>query len=89
MIKTITAYECEVCETAYFDIDDARKCGKGHLDGDKMEVNDYFYKTANEQFPDEILIECSNYSGVLAMYKKVKEDSVEGFGYLYPDPDES
>ncbi len=83
MVKIIKAYQCNTCEESYMKKDLAEICEKNHLNGDNLVVNDFFYKTANEMFPDQILIECNNYSGVLGLYKKIEEGSVEDFAYLY------
>lgn len=89
MVKEVKAYECEVCETAYFEESMANECQKYHLDQDKMQVDDCFYKhRSNAQFPEKVLISCSNYSGKNALYTIVSEGSVEEFAYLYPDPDD-
>lgn len=85
MVKTIEAYECETCENPFMSKKEAQICEKEHLDGEKMEVDDVFYKTANEMFPDEILISCSNHSGVQAMYTKTSEGSVEEYAHLYEE----
>ncbi len=87
MVKIVEAWECETCLESYLEKDLALTCEKWHLDGDKMVVQDVFYKTPNQQFPDEVLIECENHSGILAHYRKIEEGSVEEFTHLYPRED--
>ena len=77
MVKKIDAYECSVCETAYFDKETADTCEKTHFAEKSLRIIEVKHKSQDEQFPDVLMVDCDSHSGVGAIYDKRKEDSCE------------
>lgn len=85
MVSITSSYECDTCKTIFLEKEEAELCEKSHLNGGNLNILDFFYSKGDAQFPQRLLIECKNYSGVAALYTLSTEDSVEGFSYLYPE----
>jgi len=76
--KQVTMWECEVCGSIGEEaaINDCEAC---HAELSNLQVNDLAYNEPEDEFPNAVLLENSEKSGRMALYRKVGEESVEEY----------
>lgn len=79
MIK-VECYKCEICHEIYSEEDTTLTCEKSHRADDELRIVESKHKVGLSEngFPEQIIVDIKNYSGVAAIYRIVREDSVEG-----------
>ncbi len=84
-MKNIDCFQCEQCNEIYEKKDECLSCENSHVDMDKLKITHakYIYEESQNGFPEMMLVAITDYSGVLAEYRKVSEGSVEEFDEYY------
>lgn len=79
MSKEITCYKCDVCKEIYIEKNLAETCEKAHRTDDKLKIIDskHLPNDSEHGFPEQILVEIIDHSGVLAVYSRSDEGSME------------
>lgn len=84
-MKKINCFQCEECNEIYETQDECFSCENSHVGMDKLNVihAKHEYDASRYGFPEMMLVEITDYSGVLAEYQKVREGSIEEFEEYY------
>lgn len=74
-----TVWECNNCGDLSDSEEEAKRCEETHTKQENMKIIEVSSCEHSCRFPEEILVEDEEYSGVLAEYMLKKIHSVEGF----------
>lgn len=89
-MKQTTCYQCELCWEIYPDKQEAESCEKNHVINERLSIMDAKHdkELGGYGYPSLMLVEISDYSGVLAEYSLIRQGSCKEFEPYHKPIDE-